>query len=103
MSTALPLRGVRVVSLALNLPGPAALMRLKSLGATCTKAEPPAGDPMQNYSPAAYAALKQGLADGRIRRDERAVLFNCATGLKYPLPPVHRTLDRLQPIDFAAL
>jgi threonine synthase len=52
---------------------------------------------------ATYAALKQALADGRIRRDERAVLFNCATGLKYPLPPVHRTLDRLKPIDFAAL
>ena len=34
---------------------------------------------------------------------ERAVLFNCATGLKYPLPAVHRTLDRHQPIDFAAL
>jgi threonine synthase len=52
---------------------------------------------------ATYAALKQSLADGRIRRDERAVLFNCATGLKYPLPPVHRTLDRTKPIDFAAL
>jgi threonine synthase len=52
---------------------------------------------------ATYAALKQGLADGRIRRGERAVLFNCATGLKYPLPAVHRTLDRLAPIDFAAL
>jgi threonine synthase len=52
---------------------------------------------------ATYAALKRGLADGRIGRTERAVLFNCATGLKYPLPPVHRTLDRLQPIDFAAL
>ena len=52
---------------------------------------------------ATYAALKQALADGRIRRDERAVLFNCATGLKYPLPPVHRMLDRLKPIDFAAL
>jgi threonine synthase len=52
---------------------------------------------------ATYAALKQALADGRIRRDERVVLFNCATGLKYPLPPVHRTLDRHQPIDFAAL
>src|SRR5229473_8256993 len=33
-------------------------------------------------SAATYAALKQALADGRIRRDERAVLFNCATGLK---------------------
>ena len=52
---------------------------------------------------ATYAALKQGLADGRIRREERAMLFNCATGLKYPLPPVDRTLDRSKPIDFAAL
>ena len=52
---------------------------------------------------ATYAALKQALADGRIRRDERTVLFNCATGLKYPLPPMHRTLDRFKPIDFAAL
>jgi threonine synthase len=52
---------------------------------------------------ATYAALKQGIADGRIRRDERALLFNCATGLKYPMPPVDRTLDRLRPIDFAAL
>jgi threonine synthase len=31
------------------------------------------------------------------------VLFNCATGLKYPLPPSERTLDRTRPIDFAAL
>jgi threonine synthase len=52
---------------------------------------------------ATYAALKAALADGRIRRDERAVLFNCATGLKYPLPPAHKTLDRHKPIDFAAL
>jgi len=52
---------------------------------------------------ATYAAYKQGLADGRISRDERAMLFNCATGLKYPLPPQRRTLDRHKPIDFAAL
>jgi threonine synthase len=52
---------------------------------------------------ATYAAYKHALADGRIRRDERAVLFNCATGLKYPLPSACRTLDRNQPIDFAAL
>jgi threonine synthase len=31
------------------------------------------------------------------------VLFNCATGLKYPLPPVTRALDRTKPIDFATL
>jgi threonine synthase len=52
---------------------------------------------------ATFAALKQGLADGRIGRQDEVVLFNCATGLKYPLPPVHRTLDRCNPIDFAAL
>jgi threonine synthase len=52
---------------------------------------------------ATYAAYKQALADGRIGRHERAVLFNCATGLKYPLPPVHRTLDRHKSIDYAAL
>ncbi|HEY3643406.1 MAG TPA: threonine synthase [Xanthobacteraceae bacterium] len=52
---------------------------------------------------ATYAAYKQSLADGRIGRHEQAVLFNCATGLKYPLPSVHRTLDRTKPIDFAAL
>ena len=52
---------------------------------------------------ATYAALKQALADGRIGRGEQAVLFNCATGLKYPLPPSERTLDRTRPIDFATL
>ena len=52
---------------------------------------------------ATYAALKAALADGRIRRDERALLFNCATGLKYPLPPSERRLDRSRPIDFAGL
>jgi threonine synthase len=52
---------------------------------------------------ATYAALKLALADGRIRREEEAVLFNCATGLKYPLPTVRRTLDRTKPIDFEAM
>ncbi len=52
---------------------------------------------------ATYAALKQALMDGRIRKEEEAVLFNCATGLKYPLPPARRTLDRNKPLDFAAL
>ncbi len=52
---------------------------------------------------ATYAAYKQSLADGRVKKSERAVLFNCATGLKYPLPPIKKTLDRHKPIDFAAL
>ena len=69
-ATPRPLRGVRVLSLALNLPGPAALMRLKAMGASCLKAEPPGpkgmptgtrGDPMGQYNPTAYATLHDGI------------------------------------------
>jgi threonine synthase len=52
---------------------------------------------------ATYAAYKQALSDGRIAPSERAVLYNCATGLKYPMPSVARSLDKDAPIDFAAL
>ena len=51
---------------------------------------------------ATFAAYEQALAAGQVSPSERAVLFNCATGLKYPMPPVHRALDRHQPIDYAA-
>src|SRR6188768_3859376 len=50
---------------------------------------------------ATYAAYKQSLAEGRVAKSDRVMLFNCATGLKYSLPPVTRTLDRHKPIDFA--
>ena len=52
-------------------------------------------------SAATYAAYKQSLADGRVKKSEQALLFNCATGLKYPLPPIRRTLDRHKPIVFS--
>lgn len=55
------LHGLRILSLALNLPGPAALMRCRRLGATCTKLEPPLGDPMGHYNPSAYAELHEGV------------------------------------------
>lgn len=60
------LSGVRILSVALNLPGPAALMRLADMGAKCTKLEPlppkgsPKGspsDPMGLYAPHAYSQL----------------------------------------------
>ena len=56
-----PLKGVRILSLALNLPGPAALMRCHQMGARCTKLEPPGGDPMLHYRPEAYTALHHGI------------------------------------------
>jgi len=52
---------------------------------------------------ATHAAYRQSLRDGRIRRSDRVVLFNCATGLKYPLPPSENRLDLNAAIDFAQL
>ena len=60
------LRGVRVVSLALNLPGPAALWRLRAMGARCLKVEPPSGDPMAQYSAPAYADMHSGVPVRRL-------------------------------------
>jgi alpha-methylacyl-CoA racemase len=70
LSLSLPpiLRGVRVLTLALNLPGPAAVMRLRAMGAKCTKLEPlaPAGhttaDPMGVYKRTAYDTMHDGVA-----------------------------------------
>jgi alpha-methylacyl-CoA racemase len=61
-----PLRGTRILSLAQNLPGPAALMRLHALGATCIKLESPAGDPMQQYSNLAYTQMHRGIQVKRV-------------------------------------
>ncbi len=64
------LKGVRILSLALNLPGPATLMRCRQMGARCVKLEAPPrvatshsipGDPMAQYSPEAYATLHEGV------------------------------------------
>jgi len=52
---------------------------------------------------ATLAAYARALDEGMIARTDRALLFNCATGLKYPMADLSRTLDRHQPIDFAAL
>ena len=64
------LKGARILSLCLNLPGPAALMRCQQMGARCVKLEPPApagsvsgtsGDPMCLYNRTAYADLHKGV------------------------------------------
>ena len=63
-STTLPLAGVRVVSIALNLPGPACVRRLADFGASVIKVEPPdslGGDPMRTYAASYYQALHHGL------------------------------------------
>jgi crotonobetainyl-CoA:carnitine CoA-transferase CaiB-like acyl-CoA transferase len=60
------LAGLRVVTTALNLPGPAACSRLRDLGATVVKVEPPQGDPMQAYDAAWYADLHASIEVRRL-------------------------------------
>lgn len=50
---------------------------------------------------ATYAAYKQSLDEGLVSPNESTVLFNCATGLKYPLPPVTTRIDRHAALDFS--
>jgi crotonobetainyl-CoA:carnitine CoA-transferase CaiB-like acyl-CoA transferase len=52
---------VRVVTIALNLPGPAACSRLREMGAGVAKVEPPGGDPLEAYVPAWYRELHAGI------------------------------------------
>lgn len=48
---------------------------------------------------ATLAAYEQSLARGQITKSDRVVLFNCATGLKYPLPPADQFVDCTKPFD----
>jgi threonine synthase len=52
---------------------------------------------------ATLAACKQALERGLISQDDRVVLFNCATGLKYPMPEQAGRLSKDGPIDHASL
>ena len=52
---------------------------------------------------ATLAACQSALSRGLIEKDAEVVLFNCGSGLKYPLPDLARTLDRNQPITPAML
>ncbi len=52
---------------------------------------------------ATLAAYRKALDEGLIGPETRTVLFNCATGLKYPMPAADNWLDRTKPVDFDAL
>ena len=73
------LQGIKIVSLALNAPGPVAAARLTMLGADLIKVEPPGGDATKTAAPAWYESLCQGQtvlrldlksAEGRAKLDE---------------------------------
>ena len=52
---------------------------------------------------ATLAAMDKAMTEGRIERDAHCVLFNCGSGLKYPMPEVTAELDRHQAIDWSTL
>jgi threonine synthase len=52
---------------------------------------------------ATFAAYKQALTDGRVGPRERVLLFNCASGLKYPMPEAGTPLKLGGAIDWPRL
>jgi threonine synthase len=50
---------------------------------------------------ATVAAWRKSVARGLISSNDRVVLFNCGSGLKYPMPPMDRVLSR--PVDWTTL
>lgn len=55
------LAGFRIVSTAVNVPGPVAAAMLRGMGATVVKVEPPTGDPLATFAPAWYGDLCAGM------------------------------------------
>jgi crotonobetainyl-CoA:carnitine CoA-transferase CaiB-like acyl-CoA transferase len=60
------LDGVRLVTMAQNVPGPLAVARLRLAGARVTKVEPPGGDPLLALSPAWHAEMHEGVTIERL-------------------------------------
>jgi threonine synthase len=52
---------------------------------------------------ATHAAYLQAIEAGLVNSSDRVVLFNCGSGLKYPMPPMEATLDCRAPIDWSMI
>src|SRR3954468_3289168 len=94
-----PLHGIRVLTLAVNVPGPVAAARLAALGADVTKVEPPSGDPLARGCPDWYAELTPGQRIVRLdlkEARERAMLDDLLAEADLLLTATRRAaLDRL--------
>ena len=51
---------------------------------------------------ATYAAYLEAARTGRVAPTDEVVLFNCASGLKYPMPPVKQHMDLERPFASGA-
>lgn len=61
-----PLAGVRVLVVAVNVPGPLCGLRLAEWGASVHKIEPPTGDPLHGYSPSWYEEMNRPFTVHRV-------------------------------------
>ena len=52
---------------------------------------------------ATLAAYELALKDGLVKKTETAILYNCATGLKYPMPTATKKLNRHDAINYEAM
>jgi threonine synthase len=52
---------------------------------------------------ATLAAYQKALRQGLVDASESAVLFNCGSGLKYPMPASDQSIDLNKPIDYQAI
>ncbi len=66
VNTTQPLTGMRVVSIAQNVPGPLAVARLVEKGAQAVKIEPLNGDPFIAMSPSWYEEMHVGVVVERL-------------------------------------
>jgi alpha-methylacyl-CoA racemase len=55
-----PLAGIKMVTTAFNMPGPAAVWQLHGFGADVVKVEPPTGDPLARNCPELYQRFTDG-------------------------------------------
>jgi threonine synthase len=52
---------------------------------------------------ATYVAYRTAAERGMISPTDKVILFNCATGLKYPMPPADARIDIRKEVDIAAI
>jgi len=52
---------------------------------------------------ACLVALEMERKTGRVGPDDRVVVFNSASGLKFPMPPMIQSLNKNQAVDYSAL
>ena len=49
---------------------------------------------------ATMSAYEKAISSKLISKDDKVILFNCATGLKYPLPQVKNKIDKNKIINY---